>query len=97
METFFGLVLVFGFFGFLFWLLTKGIQKKSNKQEQKNTDNHFMRIYMNSCTDSNIRSEVQDAYDRAVNKLPIPLFLTDNFLFYKNMGSVQVIPLSSIV
>lgn len=97
METFLGLVLVFGFIAFLFWLLSKGIKKGADKKYKENSDNHFIRTYMNTCSDEKMRTEVVEALDRAVNKLPIPVFLTENYLFFKKMGGVEFIPLSNIV
>lgn len=97
METFFGIAFAFGIVGFIFWFILKGLNKISNKQAKANTDNHFILTYMNKCADSKIKEEITNSLNDEINKLPIPVFLSENYLFFKKMHGIEYVPLSSIV
>lgn len=97
METFFGLVFTFGIIALIVWLIAKFIGKSANRINENNSNNLFIKKYLDTCSDFNIRKEIETALEDNINKLPIQLFLTKNYLFYKKAGSVQFIPLSSIV
>ena len=93
------IIAVLSVLSLLVWIIYAFSQagKTLEKRENSNKNKIFISKLLEKCKDESLIKEINDYKDYNFNSLPLPVFLTKNYLIIKHFGKTKVIPLNTVL
>lgn len=93
------IIVVILIFSLLVWFIYAFSQagKTLEKREDSNRNKIFISKFLEKCKDESLMKEINDYKGYDFNSLPLPVFLTKNYLIIKHFGKTKVVPLNTVL